>query len=86
MVIYMLPMPQGQAGLNWVESSPEVPFMTRLELDAALARLGLTVPEAEKRDIAVAVKLLDDMLARLRPSNGYDVAAEPAHTVAFPKE
>ena len=60
--------------------------MTRAELDSALVRLGLTVPEAEKRDIAGAVKLLDDMLARLRPANGFEVAAEPAHTVAFPKE
>jgi hypothetical protein len=59
--------------------------MTRQELDAALARLGLAVPEAEREGIAAAVQHLDRMTTSLRPAGGYDVSAEPAHTVAFPK-
>jgi hypothetical protein len=59
--------------------------MTRQELDAALARLGLAVPESERDEIAAATRLLEDMQARLRPSGGRDVAAEPAHVVRFPE-
>jgi hypothetical protein len=58
--------------------------MTRSELDAALARLGLAVPEMERDDIAAATQLLEDMLKRLRPAGGRNVAAEPAHVVKFP--
>jgi hypothetical protein len=59
--------------------------MTRQELDAALARLGLAVPEGERDEIAAATRLLEDMQARLRPPGGRDVAAEPAHVVRFPE-
>lgn len=59
--------------------------MTRQELDAALARLGLNVPEVERDDIANAAGILQDILARLRPA-GRSVFAEPAHTVSFPKK
>ena len=59
--------------------------MTRQELDQALARLGLDVPERERDEIAAATHLLEDMQARLRPSGGRDVAAEPAHVVKFPE-
>ena len=59
--------------------------MTRQQLDAALARLGLAVPEAERDEIAAATRLLEDMQARLRPLGGRDVAAEPAHVVRFPE-
>ena len=59
--------------------------MTRQELDAALARLGLAVPEAERGDIAAATRMLEEMMARLRPAGGRDVAAEPAHVVKFPE-
>jgi hypothetical protein len=58
--------------------------MTRQELDAALARLGLDVPEKERDEIAAATHLLEDMQTRLRPLGGRDVAAEPAHVVRFP--
>jgi hypothetical protein len=56
--------------------------MTRQELDAALARLGLDVPEAERDEIAAAAHLYEDM-ARLVKKPRW-VGAEPAHTVAFP--
>jgi hypothetical protein len=59
--------------------------MTRQELDQALARLGLAVPEAERDEIATATRLLEDMQARLRPPGGRDVAAEPSHVVKFPE-
>ena len=48
--------------------------MTRQELDAALARLGLDVPEKERDEIAGAAHLVEDMVARLRPVGGRDVA------------
>jgi hypothetical protein len=44
--------------------------MTRQELDAALARLGLDVPEKERDEIAGAAHLVEDMVARLRPVAG----------------
>ena len=57
--------------------------MTRQELDAALARMGLDVPEEERDEIAAAAHLYQrdgGALARNARS-----AAEPAHTVAFPE-
>jgi hypothetical protein len=59
--------------------------MTRAELDAALARLGLAVPEGERDQIFAAAHLIEDMVARLRPGGGRDVDAEPAHVVRFPE-
>ena len=59
--------------------------MTRTELDMALARLGLAVPEKERDEIAAAAAFIDEMAARLRPPGGRDVAAEPAHVVKFPE-
>jgi hypothetical protein len=56
--------------------------MTRAELDAALARLGVDVPEKERDDILTAVPLYEEM-ARLIKTPRW-VGAEPAHTVAFP--
>ena len=60
--------------------------MTRAELDAALARLGLAVPEGERDQIVAAAHLIEDMVARLRPVGGRDVGAEPAHVVRFPED
>ena len=59
--------------------------MTRAELDAALARLGLDVPERERDEIAAAAHFIAEMAARLRPQGGRNVAAEPAHVVRFPE-
>jgi hypothetical protein len=58
--------------------------MTRQELDAVLARLGLNVPEKERDEILAAAPLYEEM-ARLVKKPRW-VGAEPAHTVAFPKE
>jgi hypothetical protein len=59
--------------------------MTRAELDAALARLGLAVPERERDEIAAAAHLIEEMTARLRPPGGRNVFVEPAHVVRFPE-
>ncbi len=59
--------------------------MTRQELDAALTRLGLDVPETERDEVLAQVPLLEAMRARLRPPGGRDVAIEPAHVVKFPQ-
>ncbi len=58
--------------------------MTRAELDAAVARLGLDVPEAERDEIAAGADYIEKMAALLRKPRW--VGAEPSHTVAFPKE
>jgi hypothetical protein len=59
--------------------------MTRKELDEALARLGLDVPEASRDELAAAADHIADMVARLRPAGGRAVSAEPAHVVKFPE-
>jgi hypothetical protein len=59
--------------------------MTRAELDAALARLGLDVPERERDELAGAAHYISGMVARLRLPGGRDVAVEPAHVVKFPE-
>jgi hypothetical protein len=56
--------------------------MTRQELDAALARLGLNVPEKERAEILAAAPMYEEM-ARLVKKPRW-VGAEPAHTPAFP--
>jgi hypothetical protein len=58
--------------------------MTRAELDAALARLGLDVPDKERDEIAAAAPMYEEM-ARLVKKPRW-VGAEPAHTVAFPEK
>ena len=60
--------------------------MTRQELDAAIARLGLAVPEKERDGIAAAAVVVEDMVAQLRPAGGRAIGAEPAHVVRFPKD
>jgi hypothetical protein len=57
--------------------------MTREELDAALTRLGLNVPESERDGIAGAVGYIEAMAARVRKPR--EVGAEPAHIFTFPK-
>jgi hypothetical protein len=59
--------------------------MTRQELDLVLARLGLSVPERERDEIAAVAHVVAEMVERLRPPGGRDIAAEPAHIVRFPE-
>ena len=51
--------------------------MTRAEVEAALARAGLEIPEREKPEIAAAAHFIQEMAARLRRKRG--MGAEPAH-------
>jgi hypothetical protein len=39
--------------------------MTRAEVEAALARAGLDIPEREKPEIAAAAHFIEEMAARL---------------------
>ena len=48
-------------------------------------RFGHDVPEKERDEIAAAAHLVEDMVTRLPPAGGRDVAAEPAHVVRFPE-
>jgi hypothetical protein len=79
-----MPGPDGLSLAGSAHGLMEDP-MTRQELDMALARLGLDVPEKERDEIAAAAHYIADMAARLRPPGGRDVAAEPAHVVKFPE-
>ena len=58
--------------------------MTRQELDVALARLGLNVPEAERDGIAANAHYMEKMAELVKKPRW--VGAEPAHTVAFPEK
>jgi hypothetical protein len=51
--------------------------MSRAEVDAALARAGLDIPEREKAEIAAAAHFIEEIAARLRGNRA--MAAEPAH-------
>jgi hypothetical protein len=51
--------------------------MTRVEVETALARAGLEVPEGEKAEIAAAAHFIEEMAARVRGTR--EMSAEPAH-------
>ena len=58
--------------------------MTRGEVEAALARSGLDIPEREKPEIAAAARFIREMAARLRRKR--EMGAEPAHIFPPPGE
>ena len=51
--------------------------MTRDEVEAALARAGLEIPEHEKSEIAACTHYIEEMAARMRVKRS--LSAEPAH-------
>jgi hypothetical protein len=51
--------------------------MTRQEVETALARAGLAVPEREKPEIAAAANFIEEMAVRVRSKR--ELGAEPAH-------
>jgi hypothetical protein len=57
--------------------------MTRTEVEAALARAGLEIPEREKPEIAAAAHFIEEMAARLRRKR--EMGAEPAHIFPPPR-
>ena len=58
--------------------------ITRAEVEAALARAGLEIPEREKPEIAAAAHFIEEMAARLRRKR--EIGAEPAHIFPPPGE
>jgi hypothetical protein len=58
--------------------------ITRAEVEAALARAGLRIPEREKPEIAAAAHFIEEMAARLRRKRA--MGAEPAHIFPPPGE
>jgi hypothetical protein len=51
--------------------------MALAEVEAALARAGLNVPERERPEIAAAAHFIQEMAASVRAKR--DMSAEPAH-------
>jgi hypothetical protein len=51
--------------------------ITSAEVETALARAGLDVPESAKREIASAAHFIEEMAARVRGKR--EMGAEPAH-------
>ena len=58
--------------------------MTRAEVEAALARAGLEVPERERAEIAAAAHFIEEMAKRVRGRRA--MSAEPAHIFPPPGE
>ena len=56
--------------------------MTRQEIDAVMARLGLNVPEKERDDLAAASKYVEEMVRLVNKKR--PVGAEPLNTPEFP--
>jgi hypothetical protein len=56
--------------------------MTRDEVEAALKRAGLEIPEAERAEIAAAAHFIEEMAARVGVRR--EMTAEPAHIFVMP--
>ena len=56
--------------------------MTCGEVETALARAGLEIPDREKPEIAAAAHFIEEMAARLRRRR--EMVAEPAHIFPAP--
>jgi len=67
---------------HWGDGIVKTPGMTRAEVETALARAGLDVPERERRDIADAAHFVDEMAERVRGKRA--MGAEPAHVFPPP--
>jgi hypothetical protein len=62
---------------HWGDGIVKTRGMTRAELEAALARAGLDVPERERLEIAAAAHFIQEMAERVRRKRA--MGAEPAH-------
>jgi hypothetical protein len=58
--------------------------MIPAEVEAALARAGLDIPEREKLEIIAAAHFIEEMAARVRQQR--EMGAEPAHIFPPPGE
>ena len=61
----------------WGHGIVKTQGMTRAEVEAALARAGLDVPERERQEIAGAAHFIEEMAERVRRTRA--MGAEPAH-------
>jgi len=62
---------------DWGDGIVKTQGMTRAEVEAALARAGLEVPERERVEIASAAHFIEEMAERVRGKRA--MGAEPAH-------
>ena len=62
---------------HWGVGIVKTQGMTRAEVEAALARAGLDVPERERQEIAAAAHFIEEMAERVRAKR--TMSAEPAH-------
>ena len=69
---------------HWGDGIVKTQDMTRAEVETALARAGLEVPERERAEIAAAAHFIEEMAARVRGRRA--MSAEPAHIFPPPGE
>ena len=69
---------------QWGDGIVKTQDMTRAEVEAALARAGLDVPERERQEIATAAHFIEEMAERVRGRRA--MSAEPAHIFPPPGE
>ena len=62
---------------HWGDGIVKTQGMTHTEVEAALARAGLDVPERERAEIAAAAHVIEEMARRVRGKRA--MGAEPAH-------
>ena len=62
---------------HWGDGIVRTQGMTRAEIDAALARAGLEVPERERQDITAVAHFIGEMAERVGGKRA--MGAEPAH-------
>jgi hypothetical protein len=62
---------------HWGDGIVKTQGMSRAEVEAALVRAGLDVPERERAEIATAAHFIEEMAERVRGKRA--MSAEPAH-------
>ena len=62
---------------DWGDGIVKTQGMSRAEVEAALVRAGLDVPERERAEIATAAHFIEEMAERVRGKRA--MGAEPAH-------
>jgi hypothetical protein len=62
---------------HWGDGIVRTQGMTRAEVETALARAGLEVPERERQEVADAAHFIEEMAERVRGKRA--IGAEPAH-------
>ena len=69
---------------HWGAGIVKTQGITRGEVESAMARAGLEIPEREKPEIVAAAHFIEEMAARLRRKR--EMGAEPAHIFPPPGE